>query len=156
MGIEIERKFLVRDDAWKVMAQQQGKILKQGYLNSHRDRTVRVRVAGDKAYITVKGIAHGAIRAEYEYEIPVSDAEELLRMCEQIPIEKTRYYLPQEKHTWEIDVFHGQNQGLILAEIELDCEFEEIFIPGWVGDEVTDDIRYYNSYLSNMPYCKWY
>lgn len=155
MAQEIERKFLVRGD-FRRDASQSVRI-RQGYLCSAPERTVRVRIRGDKAYITVKGLgnATGVSRFEWEKEISVADAEELLKLCEPGMIDKTRYLVNAGAHTYEVDEFHGDNEGLVVAEIELNSENEEFFRPGWLGREVTGDRRYYNSSLSGNPYRNW-
>ena len=152
MAIEIERKFLVT--GLDMLAGVSGSVLRQGYLNRSPDSTVRVRVADDAAWLTIKGRTHGARRAEFEYPIPVSDARELLALCSGC-IEKTRYHLPQGHHVWEVDVFHGDNAGLVVAEIELANEQEAFERPIWLGEEVTDDPRYFNSALSETPFKSW-
>ncbi|MDY6792396.1 MAG: CYTH domain-containing protein [Thermodesulfobacteriota bacterium] len=154
MGIEIERKFLVKDDSWRTSAV--GKKYHQGYLNSHKERTVRVRTIDSKGYLTIKGIAKGAVRAEYEYEIPVDDAREMLDgLCEEPLIEKTRYKVEHHGFVWEVDVFHGENQGLIIAELELDSKEQKFEKPEWIGAEVTGDSNYFNSNLIHHPYSQW-
>ena len=129
----------------------------QGYLNSDPKRTVRVRLKDDKGFITIKGIGNetGATRFEWEKEIAATDARELIRLCESGVIDKTRHLVPSGKHTIEVDVFHGENEGLVMAEIELTAENEAYERPEWLGDEVTNDERYYNSYLSKHPYKEW-
>ncbi|MFO7615430.1 MAG: CYTH domain-containing protein [Bacteroidales bacterium] len=155
MAQEIERKFLVKGE-FKPFAQQQTRII-QGYLSSVPVRTVRVRIMGDKGFITIKGIgnASGASRYEWEKEIPVSEAEELLTICEPGVIDKTRYLVKTEDHTFEVDEFHGDNQGLVIAEIELSKEDEKFEKPPWLGEEVTGDLKYYNVMLIRTPYNKW-
>ena len=154
MGTEIERKFLIVDDAWR--GQALGTFFRQGYLSTVKERTVRVRVAGDRGYLTIKGITVGAVRSEFEYDIPRADADQLLdELCERPLIEKTRYEIEAEGLTWEIDAFAGVNDGLIIAEVELDDEEQEIALPGWVGEEVTHDPRYFNSNLIAHPYSEW-
>lgn len=154
MGQEIERKFLVQGNGWREGAEATR--LRQGFLSTDPERTVRVRTAGSKAWLTIKGKTIGARRVEYEYEIPVSDAEQMLdSLCERPLIEKTRYEVPARGHTWEVDVFEGENKGLIIAEIELKDEAETFEIPSWVGEEVTDDARYFNSNLVREPYTSW-
>jgi len=153
MGKEIERKYLVSGDAWRALAK--GTKYRQGYLNSAKERVVRARTMGDKAALTIKGITTGATRLEFEYEIPFDDCTELLELCEQPLIEKTRYKIPLGDLVWEIDEFHGVNDGLIVAECELESEDQAIDKPDWVGDEVTGDPRYFNSNLIANPYCKW-
>lgn len=152
MAIEIERKFLVQGDAWRKGA---ATLFRQGYLNRDKERTVRVRVAGDKAYLTIKGISTGAVRAEFEYEIPVADAEQLLLLCDGPLIEKTRFLFPWAGMMWEVDEFHGANDGLVVAEIELQSADQPFDKPSWVRNEVTDDKRYYNSSLAVHPYSSW-
>ena len=154
MGEEIERKFLVSGEAWRETAE--GTRYRQGFLSTEPERTVRVRVAGPRGSITVKGKNLGARRAEFEYEIPVADAERMLdTLCKRPLIEKVRYVLAVGVHTWEIDVFEGDNAGLVVAEIELRREDEAFERPEWVGDEVTDDPRYFNSNLVANPYRAW-
>jgi len=154
MGEEIERKFLVSGEAWRETAE--GTRYRQGFLSTEPERTVRVRVAGPRGSITVKGKNLGARRAEFEYEIPVADAERMLdTLCKRPLIEKVRYVLAVGAHTWEIDVFEGDNAGLVVAEIELRREDEAFERPEWVGDEVTDDPRYFNSNLVANPYRAW-
>ena len=152
MAVEIERKFLVSGDQWRT---SQGTLYRQGYLNREKSRTVRVRIAGSKAFLTVKGINKGAVRAEFEYEIPLADAEALLKICDGPLIEKTRHVIQHGGMTWEIDEFHGDNAGLILAEIELQDADQAFEKPDWLGREVTEDPRYYNSSLSLQPYSSW-
>ncbi|MCH8543060.1 MAG: CYTH domain-containing protein [Alcanivorax sp.] len=153
MGMEIERKFLVRNTA--MLANQPGLTLRQGYLSHTPEATVRVRIQGDQAWLTVKGRNDGARRAEFEYTVPVADALEMLALCSAGRIEKTRYRLPAGEHVWEVDVFHGDNDGLIVAEIELNHEDDAFELPAWIGEEVTGDARYYNSQLSQTPFCSW-
>jgi adenylate cyclase len=154
MGDEIERKFLVRDDRWRMRAM--GTPYRQGFLSTEPERTVRVRVAGDRGWLTVKGVTVGARRAEYEYEIPLEDAARMLEtLCLRPLIEKVRYTLRTGRHTWEIDVFEGDNAGLVVAEVELDSEDEEFERPAWLGEEVTDDPRYFNASLVAHPYKDW-
>lgn len=154
--IEIERKFLVRDHGFKEMAASHFRI-KQGFLNSHPERTVRVRLSREKAYLTIKGVGNdsGTTRFELEYSIPIDEASRLLAVCEPGIIDKTRYEIPREGHVWEVDVFEGENKGLIIAEIELESEEEQFSRPSWLGEEVTGKPRYYNSQLSKNPYSKW-
>ena len=154
MGKEIERKFLVRGDSWRAGAH--GKRYRQGYLSTVKERTVRVRVAGDQGYITIKGITVGAARAEYEYEIPLADANQMLdTLCERPIVEKTRYRLPQDNIVWEIDEFEGDNRGLIVAEVELKDEHQSYPKPDWLGEEVTGDPRYFNANLVAKPFTTW-
>ena len=156
MGVEIERKFRVLP-SWRPQAE--GEAIAQGYLSSVPERTVRVRIRGAKGFLTVKGKNGGvdaARRAEFEYEIPLADARAMLALCEPGVIEKVRHVEPApDGHAWEIDVFHGANEGLVVAEIELDAEDEPFVRPAWLGEEVTEDARYYNSSLAKCPYKKW-
>ncbi len=154
MGKEIERKFLVVGDAWRALAK--GTAYRQGYLSTVKERTVRVRTIDDKGFMTVKGINVGATRVEYEYEIPASDANEMLDdLCEQPIIEKHRYKIDNNGLVWEVDEFGGVNQGLIVAEVELDSEAQSFEKPDWIGEEIADDPRYFNSNLIAHPYTQW-
>lgn len=154
MGKEIERKFLVEGSAWRKLAK--GTHYRQGYLSTVKERTVRVRTIDDKGFLTIKGITIGATRAEYEYEIPVGDANAMLdNLCERPLIEKTRYKIEYQGFTWELDEFEGENQGLILAEIELSAEDQNFTLPAWIGEEVTGDPRYFNSNLIKKPFTTW-
>jgi len=155
MAQEIERKFLVKGE-FKKFAAKQTRII-QGYLSSIPERTVRVRVKGDKGYITIKGIgnAAGASRYEWEKEIPVAEVMELLKICEPGVIDKTRYNVPVGGFTFEVDEFYGENQGLVVAEVELKSESDVFEKPEWLGVEVTGDVKYYNSMLMKNPYTKW-
>lgn len=155
MAWEIERKFLVKGN-YKEYAYAHEEIV-QGYLSSVKERTVRVRIKGKKAYITIKGISNesGITRFEWEKEISINDARELLKLCEPGIIDKIRYYIKSDKHTFEVDEFNGENQGLVMAEIELSSENEQFENPDWLGEEVTGDLRYYNSSLTKLPYSKW-
>lgn len=154
MPVEIERKFLVEGDEWRSLGS--GELYRQGYLVTEPDRTVRVRVVGDRAYLTIKGISTGVSRLEYEYEIPLADAETLLdTLCMRPLIEKTRYRIPIGDLVWEVDEFAGENVGLVLAEVELTDEAQTVTLPDWIGLEVSDDPRYFNSYLSQTPYSTW-
>ena len=152
MPVEIERKYLVIGDKWK-----QGKPVRicQGYLNRDKERTVRVRISGEKAFLTIKGMNIGATRAEYEYEIPVSHAEALLKICNGPVLEKNRYVVVFDNMKWEVDEFLGENEGLIVAEVELTSTDQSFNCPQWLGREVTDDPRYYNSNLCIHPFRKW-
>jgi CYTH domain-containing protein len=152
MGTEIERKFLVQGTQWR---QGNGVPFSQGYLNRDKERTVRVRIAGDKAFLTIKGISRGAARAEFEYEIPVADAGELLKLSDGPVIQKTRYVVVHDSSKWEVDEFDGDNAGLVVAEIELTSEDQPFTRPPWLGNEVTHDSRYFNSSLTTHPYSKW-
>lgn len=154
MGKEIERKFLVKGDAWRKLAK--GVKYRQGYLNSAKERTVRVRTVGDKAFLTIKGVTVGATRAEFEYEIPMKDCDFMLdNLAEKPLIEKERFKIPMDGFVWEIDEFFGDNQGLIVAEIELQSEDQPFPKPDWIGEEVTGDPRYFNSSLIKHPYTAW-
>ena len=155
MAQEIERKFLVNGD-FKSCAFKATRIT-QGYLSSVPERTVRVRVKGDKGFITIKGIgnASGASRFEWEKEIPVEDVKALLEICEPGVIDKTRYLVKAGEHTYEVDEFYGDNEGLTVAEVELSDENEAFDKPSWLGEEVTGDAKYYNSMLMKNPYKNW-
>lgn len=156
MNLEIERKFLVKNDSFKLKAFKK-KYIKQGFLNSDKERTVRVRIIEDTAFLTVKGKSNkaGTTRFEWEKEIPVLDAEKLMPLTEKTVIEKYRYYINENKHVFEVDEFLDVNSGLIIAEIELTKEGEKFSKPEWLGKEVTGEIKYYNSSLSKSPYCFW-
>ncbi len=156
MGIEIERKFLVLNNDWKSFCDA-SKVMKQGYLSRGSERSIRVRISGDdQAFINIKSSRDGISRLEFEYAIPVADAEVLLNEVSLKPfIDKTRYYIKQGKHTWEIDVFRGDNAGLVVAEIELESVDEVFDKPDWLGVEVSDDSRYYNMNLIALPYNQW-
>ena len=154
MAKEVERKFLVKGDAWRTLAK--GTTYRQGYLNSAKERTVRVRTTDDKAYLTIKGITVGATRAEYEYELPYDEGKAMLDSLAEKPlIEKRRYKIPAGDLTWEIDEFLGDNTGLIVAEVELKSEDQAFTRPVWLGDEVTSDPRYYNANLIKNPFTCW-
>jgi adenylate cyclase len=157
MAIEIERKFLIKDNNWQEQPGLTVTHIRQGYLISDEGRTVRVRWRNGKGYLTVKGKpATGSIaRLEYEYEIPGADAEALLLLCSRPLIEKKRWLLANGTHTWEIDVFEGENAGLTVAEIELGSENEDFGKPEWLGEEVTYDKRYSNAALSRVPFSQW-
>ena len=152
MGVEIERKFLVTSDAWRTGAPTR---FTQGYLNRDAESTVRVRVAGEQAWLTVKGKTQGLSRVEYEYPIPLADAQELLKLCKAPLIEKKRWLFTQDEMTWEIDEFMGVSAGLVIAEIELEHEAQTFTLPEWVGKEVSNDTRYFNSNLSKRPFSAW-
>ncbi len=152
MAIEIERKFLVVGEAWRAAP---AVYFCQGYLNRSKERTVRVRVAGELGYLTIKGATTGASRAEFEYEIPLEDAKQLLALCDGPLIEKYRRKISHEGMLWEVDEFLGDNQGLVVAEIELESEAQAFIKPDWAGVEVTADARYYNSNLSVQPFSRW-
>lgn len=154
MAIEIERKFLVTGTVWKEGSK--GVEYRQGYLSSHPERTVRVRTAGEKGYLTIKGKSKGASRSEFEYEIPYGEAVDLLKeLCEKPLIEKIRYKINFGGLIWEVDEFTGDNRGLVVAEVELTNEGQEVALPPWVGAEVTGDLRYYNSSLIRNPFSAW-
>ena len=154
MGVEIERKFLLAGDAWRALGEPV--LLRQGYLSSHHERVVRVRTEGETGTMTIKGPSVGATRGEWEYEIPLADANELLdRLCEQPIIEKYRRRIAFAGNAWEIDEFLGANQGLVVAEIELGSEGQRFEKPDWIGAEVTADARYFNSSLIRLPYSQW-
>ena len=152
MGIEIERKFLVTSLNFKEFADPVQII--QGYLNTDPEKTIRVRIYGDRAFLTIKGKVKKFSRPEFEYEIPLTDAKDLLKLCSN-PIEKERYPVKFYDHLWEVDVFLEKNKGLIIAEIELSRPDELFAKPDWIGREVSDDKRYFNSYLSRHPYTSW-
>jgi len=156
MGVEIERKFLVKNTNFRTESNQK-KYLKQGYLNADKKRTVRVRIADEIAFITVKGESNstGTTRFEWEKEIKKREAEELLLLCEPCLIEKTRYLIDAGRHTFEVDEFHGDNEGLIIAEVELSSEAEDFIRPNWLDLEVTGNLKYYNSSISKNPYKNW-
>lgn len=154
--VEIERKFLVISDVFKSDVLRQNHIA-QGYLSSVPERVVRVRIKGVKGYLTIKGKTNesGLSRFEWEKEIPVAEAKELLQLCEKGVIEKIRYEIQVGRHIFEVDEFYGENKGLIMAEVELQSETETFETPIWLGEEVTNDNRYYNSYLSQHPFTSW-
>ncbi|MEG3656346.1 CYTH domain-containing protein [Arenibacter palladensis] len=154
--IEIERKFLVKSEAFKTDAVQKERIV-QGFLNTDPLRTVRVRIKGDRGYITVKGKGNqnGTTRFEWEKEISVKEADALMNLSEPGVIDKMRYFIEVGKHIFEVDEFFGDNSGLIIAEVELEHEYEDFLKPQWLGDEVTSDIKYYNSQLSKNPFKTW-
>jgi adenylate cyclase len=154
--VEIERKFLVVNTDFLAESSERFRIV-QGYLSSNPERTVRVRIKGEKGYITIKGKGNesGLTRFEWEKEIAVSEAVALLQLCENGVIDKIRYNVMFENHLFEVDVFSGENEGLIVAEIELQSENETFTKPNWLGDEITTDEKYYNTYLSNCPYTNW-
>ena len=154
MPTEIEKKFLVNDETYKQLAT--GIHYRQGYLNRDKERTVRIRVAGDDAFVTIKGITRGIERLEFEYSIPLTEANEMIDLlCEKPIIEKYRYSFYCNGHEWEVDEFLGDNEGLVIAEVELDTTDELVDLPEWVGEEVTGDPRYYNSTLSVEPFRLW-
>ena len=153
MSTEIERKFLVIEDSWRT---GEGTRYRQGYLSTDKHRTVRVRLAGDDAWLTIKGISRGATRAEYEYPIPREDAREMLdHLCREPLVEKVRYRVDYGGLTWEVDEFEGANSGLVVAEVELEREDQDFERPPWLGEEVTHDPRYFNASLVERPYTRW-
>lgn len=155
MATEIERKFLLANDSWRAAADN-GTRFRQGYLIGAEKASVRIRIEGEQANINIKSATLGVRRQEYEYDIPLAEAEEMLdTLCEQPQIEKTRYLVALGNHTWEIDVFSGQNEGLVVAEVELASEDEAFELPDWAGAEVSDDPRYYNVCLVKHPYSEW-
>lgn len=155
MGVEIERKFLVVDDSWRESVRAAVPIM-QGYLAHTESATVRVRVKGDAGFVTIKGATTGVTRSEYEYGIPVSDAREMLATLAQGPvIDKVRHLVDVGGYTWEVDVFAGDNEGLVMAEVELEADDAHFERPAWAGADVSDDPRYFNVYLAQRPYRTW-
>ena len=155
MSIEIERKFLVADDSWRAAASR-GMRYRQGYLSTDPGSSVRVRVCEDAAWLNIKSAPVGFARREYEYGIPAADAHEILEaLCAGPIIEKTRFVVEHEGHAWEIDVFEGENSGLVVAEIELGSADEAFTLPAWAGEDVTGDVRYSNQRLVEHPYSRW-
>ncbi|MBE9568614.1 MAG: CYTH domain-containing protein [Proteobacteria bacterium] len=159
MGIEIERKFLLKNDDWKAHVTETH-VIRQGYLQSGLEKSqkssVRIRISNKLANINVKSVDLAAVRQEFEYEIPLHDAQEMLEtLCDGVVIEKTRYYVPYGRHLWEIDIFEGDNAGMVMAEIELSRLDEPFEKPDWLGPEVSHDERYYNIYLLKHPYKQW-
>ncbi|MGD2055599.1 MAG: CYTH domain-containing protein [Gammaproteobacteria bacterium] len=153
MPREIERKFLVKNKNWK---SDEGMVYRQGYLSLDKERTVRVQSAGNEGYLTIKGITRGATRQEFEYEIPLAEANEILdTLCLQPLIEKHRYKIEYAGLTWEVDEFSGDNAGLVIAEVELESEEQAVDKPAWLGEKVTDDSRFYNASLVENPYRNW-
>lgn len=154
MPTEIERKFLVKSDQWRSFST--GTVYRQGYLSTNKNRSVRVRIVGNQGYLTIKGSTKGFSRTEYEYLIPAEEAQEMLdNLCDPPLIEKTRYLIEYAGLTWEVDEFSGENQGLIVAEVELTDENQIIELPDWIGKEVSDDPRYYNVNLAQHPISQW-
>jgi adenylate cyclase len=154
MAQEIERKFLVAGDSWKDGAK--GTLIRQGYLSVSKDCTVRVRIAGGKGFLTVKGASRGIVRTEFEYAIPADDAAAMLgALCDRPPIEKTRWVVPFKGFTWEVDEFHGANAGLVVAEVELAAADAVPELPPWAREEVSSDPRYFNSNLATRPFTTW-
>ncbi len=154
MPLEIERKFLVKNNNWENQVDS-FVVIKQGFLSTDAERTVRIRISDEKAFLTIKGKSTGATRTEFEYSIPHNEAVQLLKLCKPTIIEKVRFFINVNNHTWELDVFEGGNLGLIIAEIELNSEDETFDLPDWVGEEVTGDVRYYNSILSKKGFMSW-
>lgn len=154
MGIEIERKFLVAGDAWRQAPRSRS--IRQGYLAVSNINTIRIRIADDQGWLGIKGRTVAGARPEFEYPVPLDEAEQQLHLSPYPIIEKTRYVLPFEGLTWEVDEFHGANQGLVVAEVELDTFDQEIKLPNWVRDEVTDDPRYRNAQLCQHPFTQWH
>ena len=155
MAVEIERKYLVKNESWRASIEAQAHIM-QGYLANDDNASVRVRVKGDAAYLTIKGATSGISRSEYEYQIPVEDAETMLRELAIFPaIDKVRYSVRSGKHLWDLDLFSGENEGLVMAEVELASEDEDFQMPDWAGEEVSGDTRYYNVNLASNPYKSW-
>lgn len=154
MGVEIERKFLVTSDRWRDLAP--GVLYRQGYISTQPERTVRVRIVGDRAFITLKGVTEGIARSEFEYPIPVEDANQILNvLCASPLIEKYRHKINLNGLVWEVDEFLGENQGLVIAEVELENAEQAIDLPDWIGEDVSHDARYYNSNLVNHPFSRW-
>lgn len=155
MAVEIERKYLVINDKWKSSVESEA-VMKQAYLATVENASIRVRVAKGKAYLNIKSSTQGIRRSEYEYEIPVQDGEEmLLNLTAGSVIDKVRYKVRCGEHIWDLDVFHGENAGLVVAEVELNTEDEVFEIPVWAGEEVSGDPKYYNASLVKHPYCDW-
>lgn len=155
MATEIERKYLVRDESWREQVHRRIRY-RQGYLANTGHCSVRVRIGGSEAHVNIKGSTVGASRLEFEYPVPLADAEDMLReLCRETIVEKTRYFVHHGAQEWEVDVFEGENAGLVVAEIELADESEVVSLPPWAGEEVTDDVRYYNSSLAITPYNRW-
>ncbi len=155
MGKEIERKFLIKQDVWEAIDKPKPTPIKQCYLLTDPEKTIRIRTKGDKGFLTIKGKNKGIIRTEFEYKIPIGEAIELITLYGEQSIEKVRYNIKYKDHTWEVDVFEQANQGLIVAEIELQNEEESFEKPEWIDKEVSHDIKYYNSNLIQHPYSKW-
>lgn len=153
--LEIERKFLIISDGWCSLVEGTPKRLSQGYLFSDSRKSVRVRIAGERATVTVKGAREGITRLELQYDIPLRDAELMLALCERPLIDKTRYIVRHDGMKWEVDIFHAENDGLMVAEIELEREDQPVNLPDWVGQEVSHEARYYNSCLTKNPFSTW-
>ncbi|RBQ04629.1 CYTH domain-containing protein [Pedobacter miscanthi] len=155
MGKEIERKFLIDQQKWDNLNKPEGKLFRQGYLLTDKDKTIRVRATETKGFLTIKGLTVGASRLEYEYEIPVAEANELLDNFSVSELSKTRYEIQFHGKLWEVDVFAGDNEGLVIAEIELESEDETFDLPDWVTKEVTEEAKYYNANLTVRPFKDW-
>ena len=155
MGVEIERKYLVKQDQWEDLEKPRGEMYRQGYLLTDPQKTIRVRQTSDKGFLTIKGLSVGATRAEYEYEIPFGEAKELLAQFAVAELSKIRYKIVFDNYLWEVDEFLAENNGLIVAEIELSSEDENFSIPEWIGEEVTGEEKYYNSNLVTEPFKDW-
>lgn len=154
MPLEIERKYLVVGDSWR--SSKRREVFRQGYLSVDPSRSVRVRVTGESAKLTIKGVSEGIKRTEFEYPIPKCEAEEMLSgLCLRPLIDKTRYFIDFKGLEWSVDEFHGLNEGLILAEVELASIDQQVLAPDWIGQEVSEDPRYYNAYLVNHPFSSW-
>jgi adenylate cyclase len=155
MPLEIEHKYLVDKNIWATVKPENSLNIKQAYLSTDPDKTIRVRTLGKAAFITVKGRNVNAVRSEFEYEIPINEALEMIALFGENTIEKTRHYIHHEDHLWEVDEFFGQNEGLLIAEVELAKEDENYTPPNWAIQNVSDDAKYYNSYLIKNPYSTW-
>ncbi|MGC4102874.1 CYTH domain-containing protein [Ferruginibacter sp.] len=155
MGLEIERKYLVDHQTWNAADKSAGKLYRQGYISTDENKTIRIRLAGTDAWLTIKGKTTGATRSEFEYSIPAEDAIQMLNTLAESELSKTRYKIPCKGKLWEVDVFHDENEGLIVAEIELASEDEEFELPEWASTEVTGDAKYYNSNLTLYPFKRW-
>ena len=153
MATEIEKKFLVVGEDWRRLGRPE--YYQQAYLSIDKGRTVRVRIVGEVAWLTIKGLRVGLSRSEFEYEIPLDDARQMMRLCVARPVEKYRYKIPFENVIWEVDEFLTDNAGLVTAEVELEAEDQVVDLPDWIGAEVTTDARYANSNLAKKPYCEW-
>jgi len=155
MGVETERKYLVNEAKWSTVNKEEKEVVEQGYILNTTEKTVRVRIYGEKGFITIKGMSEGASRPEFEYEIPVEDARQLLKdFCNSI-VKKVRHKVFYGGKLWEVDEFMGENHGLLMAEIELKNNDEQFDLPNWIDKEVTGDKRYYNAYLSTHPFSRW-
>ncbi len=155
MGLEIERKFLVNKNLWQQVKPAESKVIRQGYLLTDRDKTIRVRISANQGFLTIKGKTQGYTRHEFEYEIPVDEARELIDQFAEHTVDKTRHYIYFDHQCWEVDEFHGENEGLLMAELELDTPDAIFKQPDWIMEEVTDDARYYNVNLALHPFKTW-